>query len=408
MGGSPPIPIDPIQNIPPGVFRQTPMMGGIQTLDPTRQYQQPQGGQFTTAPPQQGVSPQQTYPAGQQGYFQPMVIQQDPAEIDEMHQQPMQPKQTAQTMAPQPTDQPMQPQHTAQTMPPQHTAQTIQPQHTAQTMQPQHTAQTVQGQQMPLLQPQTTGFQPPGILIPGMAKPMTPPHLVGVPVAKPVPVSVSQQPGGQWIPQPMSTNAYAAATRSVPHRTSALPPPQQPARAATLINHLSRRPGPRPKQSNGKHQTPSTNLNIPGPESVARPHPADSFLDRAEHDPRLKSMLSGAQSKTIHTSEFPMSDHNGINSASTDKPLPDPFHHASVLGQSASTRRPNPRSHRPSRRLSLSEGLHPMTPPHHPHTGEQHHDGDRYPTFPVNGHGKGHSRHSSFGSVNPASYALPA
>jgi hypothetical protein len=102
-----------------------------------------------------------------------------------------------------------------------------------------------------------------------------------------------------------------------------------------------------------------------------------SFLDRVENDPKLQSMLSGAPTRTVHTSG-PVTG-SSIHTH-TDKPLPDP------RGRSKRT---------VSRRQSLMGDLN-----HHANTGHIS-SGDRYPSFPVNGngHGKGHSRQSSFNAT---------
>ncbi|ORX39872.1 hypothetical protein BD324DRAFT_678956 [Kockovaella imperatae] len=421
MGGSPPIPVEPIQSIPPAVFRQTPIMNGNQALAPPPQQQQQQHqqqayqqqtGQYTS-PPQQYV-PQPGESMGPQAQYQPMVMPQQGAQMGPPHLD-------HQSFA----EPPQQSQHTLQKMQPHHSnvtgqaqqsgypAAPVQPQHTPQTLQPQHTAQ----------QSYSGGL--PEKIMHTMARPITPPHLVGVavPVTDPasIPRPTPQMPeGGQWQPlgqhpgQPTSS-AHHAGSRSVPHQYTTLPP-HQPARAGTVI-HSNNRPGPHPnsapRQSSRRERSHSVNGHVAVPDFIQRPHPADSYLDRADHDPRIKSLLSGAQSKTIHTSEYPTSARTGeappqaLDSASLDKPLPKPFQQ-SVLSKSQSTRRPSASTQRPNRRLSLTEGLHPLSPAHPSHRGDQHHDGDRYPAFPVNGTARGHSMPSSIGSFNPANYALPA
>jgi len=113
-------------------------------------------------------------------------------------------------------------------------------------------------------------------------------------------------------------------------------------------------------------------LSVPG----QSPDPG-SFLDRVENDPKLQSMLSGAPTRTVHTSG-PVTG-SSIHTH-TDKPLPDP------QGRSKRT---------VSRRQSLMGDLN-----NHPNTGHIN-SGDRYPSFPVNGsgHAKGHSRQSSFNAT---------
>ena len=102
-----------------------------------------------------------------------------------------------------------------------------------------------------------------------------------------------------------------------------------------------------------------------------------SFLDRVENDPKLQSMLSGAPTRTVHTS-VPVTG-SSIHTH-TDKPLPDP----------------RARSKRTvSRRQSLMGNLNHQTSTGHVNSG------DRYPSFPVNGNrnGRGHSRQSSYNAT---------
>lgn len=144
------------------------------------------------------------------------------------------------------------------------------------------------------------------------------------------------------------------------------------------------RPAAQPGLSHSKSQASPQRTNGPGRnDKHRRSHSltvpprndtTDSFLDRVDNDPRLKSMLSGAPSKTIHTS-VPVTG----SSAGTaiDKPLPN------VHGKSKRS---------VSQRHSLMDGLHGGHATAHISTG------DRYPTFPVNG--KGHSRQSSFNSAD--------
>ena len=87
---------------------------------------------------------------------------------------------------------------------------------------------------------------------------------------------------------------------------------------------------------------------------------------------------------------------------SLDKPLPDPMA-SGILGKSQSTRHPSSGNRR---RMSLSDGL---VPHEHRYHQDQIPEGDRYPQFPgLNGPRGNHSRHSSYGSINPANYAFPA
>ena len=192
----------------------------------------------------------------------------------------------------------LQPQHTAQTMQPQYTAQTLRPQQDVPTMQ-QPSQPPSAGQ--PFLMPQTTGFQPPApqshgtipsMMMPGLDKPMTPPHLVGVPAAA---IILAQQGGmqPQWQPQQMQMqNGYPAASRSVPHQSKPLPRSIDDPSSNSYQRSRSQSQSQRNFPPQGKPTRASTGIQA---EPVARPHPAESYLDRADYDPRLRSMLDGAQ-----------------------------------------------------------------------------------------------------------------
>ena len=151
------------------------------------------------------------------------------------------------------------------------------------------------------------------------------------------------------------------------------------------------------------------------------PHEADAYLDRAEHDPKVRQMLQGAQSKTIHTSQYAASEHP-MTAQSFNKPLPTPgdgqglqrAHTVApgMMGSGRASRMGNMSQHGNGmgngggykhRRNSLMSGLHA-----HSHTQSNLNGGDRYPAFPhqSNQH-KGHSRQSSYNSVDPANIALP-
>ena len=152
----------------------------------------------------------------------------------------------------------------------------------------------------------------------------------------------------------------------------------------------SRKTGPPPIGTPGQGQSRKEghrrvqSLSVP----AHSPDPG-SYLDRVENDPKLQSMLSGAPTRTVHTSA-PVT---GSSHTYTDKPLPDP----------------RGRSKRVSRRQSLMDDLH-----NHRNPGNIS-SGDRYPSFPINGNGgggghghgnghghgqgKGHSRQSSFNAT---------
>jgi hypothetical protein len=138
---------------------------------------------------------------------------------------------------------------------------------------------------------------------------------------------------------------------------------------------------------------------------MSRGNPADSFLDRVDHDPKLQKFLSSAPSKTIHTGRSVSAGNPQVRDDTPpfDKPLPNPFDTPSGIARSQSTKMPTEKSRR-TQRMSLAEGLHA-----HTHSLDQIPHGDRYPAFPgVNGRGHGHSRTPSYGSVDPANFALPA
>jgi hypothetical protein len=120
----------------------------------------------------------------------------------------------------------------------------------------------------------------------------------------------------------------------------------------------------------GDHRR-AASLTVP-----ARADTTDSYLDRVENDPKLRSMLSGAPTRAIHTG-VPMTGSSVMST--TDKPLPNP--------QGKSKRSA-------SHRQSLLDGLHGQ------HATAHINSGDRYPNFP--GNGKGHSRQPSFDSADPS------
>ena len=142
-------------------------------------------------------------------------------------------------------------------------------------------------------------------------------------------------------------------------------------------------------------------VHPPHAESIVRPNPADSYLDRVEHDPQLKKMLVSAPSKTIHTNSVPAPNgRSQLTPSLAEKPLPNPYLERPGPQQPTNIGR-NP--HYLSNRFSLSEGLNTDA-----HTQSHIVDGDRYPAFPGrNGRSRGHSRQSSYGSIDPAALAIP-
>lgn len=214
-----------------------------------------------------------------------------------------------------------------------------------QSMQPTHTGQQASSQQYPhgfgqpmQGQPTTGQMSHQGLPIQGNGT-----NNYGQPMQQPM----MQSTGGQ---QPHHEDQ---AHRSDRPRTKTVPPPS----AAQNRKDSHRR---------------AHSLSVP----AQSPDPG-SFLDRVENDPKLQSMLSGAPTKTVHTSG-PVTGSSVHTHA--DKPLPDP--------RSRSKRTV-------SRRQSLMGDLN-----HHPSSGHIN-SGDRYPSFPVNGngHGRGHSRQSSFNAT---------
>ncbi|ORY33794.1 hypothetical protein BCR39DRAFT_268546 [Naematelia encephala] len=367
MGQSPPIPTDPIQNVPEAVFRQTPMMGASQAIPPAplpqnNQYQgqQLQPGQQPVSRPsqQQYQTPQQqfqfpspTYPQGSSPSLQ--TAQQGQPGIHQILQQSPSP--------PRPPDQ-------------------------QQFIQPGYTGQSYRQPAQPQQTDQTSGR----------------------PAQQPSYQSVDLQQQSQQPVQPPSS--FVPGSLSVPQRPAPLP--QQRPRAATLTYQTQR------KDSENTRPPYSSSLHVPQIDSVPRQTAADSYLDRVEHDSNLKDMLAGAPTRTLHTSVFPQSVRSTVGNGgrvseeqgSSDKPLPNPFiqQQQNAVGRSQTTRPSRagtmnsqvPVSTRGNRRMSLSEGLHA-----HSHLSSQVPDGDRYPVFPHAG-GK-HSRQSSYGSVDPTRFALP-
>ncbi|ODO03348.1 hypothetical protein L198_02194 [Cryptococcus wingfieldii CBS 7118] len=146
----------------------------------------------------------------------------------------------------------------------------------------------------------------------------------------------------------------------------------------------------------------STAVHVPMPEYSVNPHVADSYLDKVEHDPELKRMMSGARSKTVHTSAVPSTDgryglqppsasrsHFDDSMSNLDKPLPPVSMANSKVSRAQSTRGPargpsTVGSRRPNRRMSLSDGGQNYEH-HHQRPMSQIPDGDRYPVFPLPG-----------------------
>ncbi|WVQ98702.1 hypothetical protein IAU59_005833 [Kwoniella sp. CBS 9459] len=326
-------------------------------------------------------------------------------------------------------------------------------------MQPQQTGQpsivpiTAQqtGHQMPQqMMPQHTGMQsfkqPTPPHAPSMPQPMMVP--VMVPVAQPAPVPTTMPMNTSQLPPgpPMQSHPTVPPTThpTIPTQGPTLTQAHRTPRPQTeQMHHTPGRQAPTSTRTQATRLPPagprtgiSTVPHAPPPESVVQPHAAESYLERVDHDPSVKRMMSGARSKTIHSSAVPPTEgtraptvhHTGARSnfddggSNLDKPLPNPFPPSAVLGQTGGVQRsqtqrapPSARSHatdrqKMNRRMSLSDGLHNS----HANRISQIPDGDRYPAFPMGGNhnggggqGRTHSRNTSFGSVDPAATGLP-
>ena len=211
---------------------------------------------------------------------------------------------------------------------------------------------------------------------------------------------------------------FARLGRSAPPQMTALPS-QQPNLSTTTPRQASRHTplSDPPISRQQKSSQPvsgglfDSDVKVHRVESVSRPNPADSYLDRLERNSLIQGMLSDAPSRTIHSAFIPYESGAPRSPSVADKPLPNPH----ALGNTRDKQPPRDLSRassagidthasRKGRHLSLSEGLHGNTlaPNHVP-------DGDRYPTFPgVGGNGHGLSRRSSEGSVDPAGLRLPS
>lgn len=128
-------------------------------------------------------------------------------------------------------------------------------------------------------------------------------------------------------------------------------------------------------------------------------NPADSYLERVEHNPRLQEMLHGAPTRTFHTSigqaerlasrhmpSRPSTKHNDFS----DKPLPDPRRTSVTTDRDLQRAQSSVHSrHRP-----LTQG----TDSKYQRSMSQIPDGDRYPVFPraTTGHSRQSSRDFAF------------
>lgn len=347
MGDSPPIPVDPVQSVPEAVLHQTPRPGYQQPgLPPPGQNDQnqgqTQGGAFAPQGPNvagmsdgypsqpqqpQFSNPSNRYPTPPQ--LLPQAGRQDsnnPNGQQSMSQQPYPP-----SNRPQMPGQYLQEQGQGPYMAPA-VNHSIHPQ----VPQP---SQLAQHQQMAGMQP---NHQQP------MGGPYQTPHTQ---------LSNSQP----MMPGSREQQHFSSGNGN-----------RQPDEFRGNLQHSKSQAAPSRNQSSGRQgdHRRAASLTVP-----ARADTTDSYLDRVENDPKLRSMLSGAPTRTIHTG-VPLTGSSVMSG--TDKPLPNP--------QGKSKRSA-------SHRQSLLEGLHGQ------HATAHINSGDRYPNFPVNG--KGHSRQPSFDSAEP-------
>jgi hypothetical protein len=225
-------------------------------------------------------------------------------------------------------------------------------------------------------------------------------------------------------PQPTSHPAFLAQAIPVVLQPVGAPMAvqQAPPMQAHNNNRDTRTPGSVPPTALGMSTTGPIIPSGPPPHPA---HEADSYLDRAEHDPKLRQMLQGAQSKTVHTSQYQPSEHP-MTAQSFNKPLPTPGQnqnqglqraatvapggmHGNGNGAGRASRAGTMMSHNnggsKNRRNSLMSNLHA-----HSHTQSNLNGGDRYPAFPHQNM-RGHSRQSSWNgngnAVDPANIELP-
>lgn len=363
LGVNPPLPIEPLRQIPDTVFGRTPMPSNEQL---------PQ--QYASQPPQQDTSGPtngygQTPPLQphQHGMYQATRVH---STDDPMQHQQYQPGSGATQVTPE-----FGPPHQAHSHP-QAMSQGVQIWPHSQTTAPS-------GRQPGVASAQGYGPTQTGIAHSQHTQPAA--QTPGPSLQAPHPSYGSQ--AGNFV-HGSALQPHTAQSRSVPQQSVPLPQQLQSQSAASVVDR-SRRHASQP------------------PPAREEPHAADEYLDRVEHDRRVQEMLQGTRMKSVPTSQYP-------TTRGTEKVLPEPFeartpgkattHRPSVSGTAATG------TGRSRRRQSLAEGMHPSMVMHSIP------DGDRYPAFPgAQPHGglthvgqRGHSRNTSFGSVDPAAYALPA
>ncbi|WWD15901.1 hypothetical protein CI109_100325 [Kwoniella shandongensis] len=477
MGGSPPIPgVDPVQAVPGAVLHQTPMIG-VQSppklQSPTvQQFQQPQqppqrqeqASQPHSSPPQvplQSIAQLMEYFANNPSVF-PQFNQPQPQQVSPPQDGPLgpSPHQTLQSQSVSPphqmpttrespaSPQQQQPQYPGHAL----TQHSIPAQATNQYMMPSHPQPTVPPQGLSMMQSQFPGAPPPGpqMQTQQMGQEMPQPMMVPVMVPVAPPVNLGAAAGLGAMPQSQMPNV-GGHPYQMPPTTSGAPSQQQatkPHQAATGMHaHTNRTPrthaatmkaSPRRTQPPTSSRTQATALPHAGqtatsagvnaaiPESTLRPHAAESYLERVDHDPSLKRMMAGAPTKTIHTSAVPHTEagtrdtrpptanqsHYDNGGSVFDKPLPNPAAYqgsGNRLSRAQTTKGPsrtgpNTMEDRSGlgRRMSVGENVQPNS---RQRPMSQIPDGDRYPIFPMKG--KEHSRQSSYGSIDPAAIGLP-
>lgn len=344
MGDSPPIPVEPVQSVPEAVLHQTPRPG----------YQQP-------GLPPQGLSAQNQ---GQNETFAGQAPDVGGMSGGGYPSQPQQP-QFSNPSNRYPT-------------PPQAGHQGSNNGVHGQQAMPQQPYPPSNGPQMPGQHPQGQGQGQ------YMAPPVNPSNQPQA--SQPLHFGQQQQMGGMYPSQQQSMGGTHQTPRTqLPNNPFMMPGSReqqhfsnnnvnrQPDDHRGHLQHSKSQVAPSRNQSSGRQgdHRRAASLTVP-----ARADTTDSYLDRVENDPKLRSMLSGAPTRTIHTG-VPLTGSSVMSG--TDKPLPNP--------QGKSKRSA-------SHRQSLLEGLHGQ------HATAHINSGDRYPNFPVNG--KGHSRQPSFDSAEPS------
>ncbi|WVR05279.1 hypothetical protein IAU60_002291 [Kwoniella sp. DSM 27419] len=417
MGGSPPIPgIEPLQSVPEAVLRQTPMLQPL-SPGPLRSPKDQHLERGSQSPPAQ-----QWVQQGQQVGVQPSMAQvmefitHNLAAFPAQQQQPSIPQHT-------PTAQ----KAFSQTGPSQANQQA------------HHGAVPMQAESLPYVdqRPAPLASAMPSMLSHQHQQSFAPPTNIDQHLSHPVGAHLpshhpaTNAPGSPYIgsfPHDMKSSVGGAAIKM----PQAGPPvaAHSPSRTVAAQTVPFR---PMPLPSHGPQTGVSSIPHIPRPRSLTPPAQiGQSYLDRVDHDPALKRMMIGARDKTLHSSAVLPTESSRPPSRvkasqgdesrgehaegvkQTDKPLPNPFSTGTRgLTRARTQYAPSPQSsainqRNMTRRLSLSDGLNHS----HAKRNAQIPDGDRYPAFPMGGNtglrpGRGHSRQTSLGSIDPAAVDLP-